>query len=219
MLSEIELGPRRFAAEGSPARLRAWSGLHDVMRQANRPDLVLSGVNRGNNSAENALYSGTLGGAMEAALQGLPGLCPLAVLWVRRTVDLDDPFEGAAAAWRRPVVRKVFKARLRRIPRRGLRALLQRELSARARPPSVKGTRVTAAGLPRATPAIRVEPHLSPSGKRFLWIKRRRAARPHPARQQRCRRRTSKATYLGGADAGRPDRARHALDALRSILE
>ena len=43
-------------------------GLYDVLKDG-RPDLILSGVNRGNNSAENALYSGTLGGAMEGALQ------------------------------------------------------------------------------------------------------------------------------------------------------
>ena len=60
-----ELAPRRFAAEGSPADC-VLAGLHDVMSDA-LPDLVLSGVNRGNNSAENTLYSGTIGGAMEAA--------------------------------------------------------------------------------------------------------------------------------------------------------
>mgnify|MGYP002065050423 CR=1 FL=1 len=38
------------------------------------PDIVLSGVNRGNNAAENALYSGTIGGAMEAALQEIPAI-------------------------------------------------------------------------------------------------------------------------------------------------
>ena len=42
--------------------------------QGARPDLVLSGVNRGNNAAENVLYSGTIGGAMEAALQGVPAI-------------------------------------------------------------------------------------------------------------------------------------------------
>ena len=67
MVSKME--ERRYAAEGSPADC-VLVGLHDVMRE--RPDLVLSGVNRGNNSAENALYSGTLGGAMEGALQGIP---------------------------------------------------------------------------------------------------------------------------------------------------
>ncbi|NCO16938.1 MAG: stationary phase survival protein SurE, partial [Alphaproteobacteria bacterium] len=66
------LGPRRFAAEGSPADC-VLAGLYDVLQGA-RPDLVLSGVNRGNNTAENALYSGTIGGAIEAALQGLPAI-------------------------------------------------------------------------------------------------------------------------------------------------
>jgi len=45
-----ELGPRRFAAEGSPADC-VLAGLDEVMVD-HAPDLVLSGVNRGNNSAE-----------------------------------------------------------------------------------------------------------------------------------------------------------------------
>ncbi|MCJ8336644.1 MAG: stationary phase survival protein SurE, partial [Epibacterium sp.] len=67
-----ELGPRRFAVEGSPADC-VLAGLHVILGDRS-PDLVLSGVNRGNNSAENAMYSGTLGGAMEAALQDLPAM-------------------------------------------------------------------------------------------------------------------------------------------------
>ncbi|MDH5453414.1 MAG: stationary phase survival protein SurE, partial [Paracoccaceae bacterium] len=62
-----KLGERRYAAEGSPADC-VLAGLYDVMQDA-RPDLILSGVNRGNNAAENVLYSGTIGGALEAALQ------------------------------------------------------------------------------------------------------------------------------------------------------
>lgn len=67
-----KLGPRRYAAEGSPADC-VLAGLHDVLTDT-PPDLVLSGVNRGNNSAENALYSGTLGAAMEGALQGVKSI-------------------------------------------------------------------------------------------------------------------------------------------------
>ncbi len=70
MLSQF--GPRRFAAEGSPADC-VLAGFYQVMKDA-PPDLVLSGVNRGNNAAENVLYSGTIGAAMEAALQGLPAI-------------------------------------------------------------------------------------------------------------------------------------------------
>lgn len=50
-----QMGPRRFAAEGSPADC-VLAGVHDVLKDT-PPDLVLSGVNRGNNSAENTLYS------------------------------------------------------------------------------------------------------------------------------------------------------------------
>ena len=64
-----EMGPRRFAAEGTPADC-VLAAIADVMKDA-PPDLVLSGVNRGNNSGENVLYSGTIGAAMEGALQGV----------------------------------------------------------------------------------------------------------------------------------------------------
>ena len=100
-----QLGPRRFAAEGSPADC-VLAGVHDVMPE--RPDLVLSGVNRGNNSAENTLYSGTIGAAMEAALQGLPALA-LSQYFGLDNRDLADPFE-AAAKHGADVVRAVLKA-------------------------------------------------------------------------------------------------------------
>src|SRR6056297_1630108 len=67
-----ELGPRRYAAEGSPADC-VLAGLYDVLVDT-PPDLVLSGVNRGNNAAENTLYSGTIGACIEAALQGIPSI-------------------------------------------------------------------------------------------------------------------------------------------------
>lgn len=41
---------------------------------ANYPDLVVSGVNLGENIAEDVLYSGTVGAAREGALHGIPAL-------------------------------------------------------------------------------------------------------------------------------------------------
>ncbi len=38
----------------------------------NPPDLVLSGVNRGQNVAEDVTYSGTIAGAMEGTILGIP---------------------------------------------------------------------------------------------------------------------------------------------------
>ncbi|MFV0514894.1 MAG: 5'/3'-nucleotidase SurE [Jhaorihella sp.] len=157
------LGERRFAAEGSPADC-VMAGLHDVMRAA-APDLVLSGVNRGNNSAENALYSGTLGGAMEAALQGIPALA-LSQYFGPDNLGLDDPFE-AAAAHGAAVVRKVLAASP--APDDGYRLFFNVNF-----PPvgagSVKGVRIAPQGIRHGT-RFGVEPHSSPSGRRFLWIK------------------------------------------------
>ena len=101
-----ELGERLYAAEGSPADC-VLTALHDVMPDC-PPDLVLSGVNRGNNSAENALYSGTLGGAMEAALQGLPAMA-LSQYYGPENRALDDPFE-AALAHGAALIRRILEA-------------------------------------------------------------------------------------------------------------
>ncbi|MGB1236332.1 MAG: 5'/3'-nucleotidase SurE, partial [Planktomarina sp.] len=49
-------GDRSFAVEGSPADC-VLAGLHHLVD--GKIDLVLSGVNKGNNAAENTVYSGT----------------------------------------------------------------------------------------------------------------------------------------------------------------
>jgi 5'-nucleotidase len=38
------------------------------------PDMVLSGINRGTNAGRNILYSGTVGGVIDAAFRGVPGI-------------------------------------------------------------------------------------------------------------------------------------------------
>lgn len=39
-----------------------------------KPDLIVSGINRGSNAGRNVLYSGTIGGVIEGALRGVPGV-------------------------------------------------------------------------------------------------------------------------------------------------
>ena len=66
------LGPRRFATTGTPTDC-VMLGLHDLVEGA-KPDLVLSGVNRGANLAEDVTMSGTVAGAIEAMALGVPGI-------------------------------------------------------------------------------------------------------------------------------------------------
>ena len=67
----LEIGERRYAIAGHPADCSI-AAIGALMPQA--PDLVLSGVNRGHNIAEDAVYSGTVAGAKEAALQGVKAI-------------------------------------------------------------------------------------------------------------------------------------------------
>lgn len=158
-----DMGERRFAAEGSPADC-VLVGLHDVLAET-PPDLVLSGVNRGNNSAENALYSGTLGGAMEAALQGLPAMA-LSQYYGPGNRDLEDQFE-AARAHGAATIRAVLGAQL---DNKSDYQLFYNINFPPVAANDVKGARAAPQGLRRGT-SFGCEPHLSPSGRRFLWIR------------------------------------------------
>ncbi|MBE0412999.1 5'/3'-nucleotidase SurE [Yoonia sp.] len=158
-----ELGARRFAAEGSPADC-VMAGIYDVMKDA-PPDLILSGVNRGNNAAENTLYSGTVGACIEGALQGVRSIA-LSQFFGDDNKDLDDPFEAATIHGAATV-----------------RALLQDQLWDDADyqifynvnfPPvpaaQVKGMAATTQGF-RLNTRFRAEAQTSPTGRKFLWLR------------------------------------------------
>lgn len=61
-----ELGPRRFAVKGTPTDCVIMGVRHVLAHGA--PDLVLSGINRGQNLAEDVTYSGTIAGAFEGSI-------------------------------------------------------------------------------------------------------------------------------------------------------
>ena len=156
-------GERRYAVEGSPADC-VLAGVHEVMKD-NLPDLVLSGVNRGNNSAENTLYSGTIGAAMEAALQGIPAIA-LSQYFGPMNKDLDDPFEGSRQHGA-DVVRRI----LAETPTETADYPLFYNVNF---PPvaakDVKGIRLAPQGR-RPNTGFSTQAQDAPSGRRVLWIK------------------------------------------------
>ncbi|HCO99926.1 MAG: 5'/3'-nucleotidase SurE [Alphaproteobacteria bacterium] len=66
------LATRRYAVEGTPTD-SVLVGIHKALKDR-KPDLVLSGVNRGSNVAEFITYSGTCAVAMEATILGVPAI-------------------------------------------------------------------------------------------------------------------------------------------------
>ncbi len=64
-----EISPKRYAVQGTPTDC-VMLALGAVMHE-HKPDLILSGVNRGGNLAEDVTYSGTVSAAMEGCLAGI----------------------------------------------------------------------------------------------------------------------------------------------------
>ena len=158
-----QIGDRRFAAEGSPADC-VLAGLHDVLKD-NAPDLILSGVNRGNNSAENALYSGTLGAALEGALQGVLSIA-LSQYYGPGNRNLDNTFE-ASAVHGRDVIERILAATPGNQPGYQLFYNVNVPPVAAA---DVKGIKLVPQGLRPGT-GFHTEATASPSGRQFLWIR------------------------------------------------
>lgn len=158
-----KLGPRRFAAEGSPADC-VLAALYDILSDT-PPDLVLSGVNRGNNAGENVMYSGTVGGAMEAALQGLPAIA-LSQYLGPRSFEIDDPFAPA---------RHHGAAVIQRILDLGAWDTdADYGLFYNVNFPATDADEVTGvAAAPqgrRRDVRFGVKPYTAPNGRRFMWI-------------------------------------------------
>ncbi len=67
-----EIDERHFAVKGTPTDCVIMA-LRHVMRET-APDLILSGVNRGQNVAEDVSYSGTIAAAIEGTILGVPSI-------------------------------------------------------------------------------------------------------------------------------------------------
>lgn len=67
-----QVGERRFSVDGTPTDA-VLVGVMEVLKDK-RPDLMLSGINRGSNLAEDVTYSGTVSAAMEATLLEIPSI-------------------------------------------------------------------------------------------------------------------------------------------------
>lgn len=67
-----QVGERRWAVDGTPTDA-VLLGVMEILKDK-KPGLMLSGVNRGSNLAEDITYSGTVSAAMEATLLDIPAI-------------------------------------------------------------------------------------------------------------------------------------------------
>lgn len=76
-----EVGPRHFAVRGTPTDCVIMGARHILGEKL--PDLVLSGVNKGRNVAEDVVYSGTIAGAQAPSWACRHSRCPRNSAWSR----------------------------------------------------------------------------------------------------------------------------------------
>src|ERR1700694_2611515 len=98
-----EVGDRHFAVQGTPTDCVIMGARH-IMKQM--PDLVLSGVNRGRNCAEDVTYSGTVAGAMEGAVLGIPSF---ALSQAYAFTTKHQPYWDTAIKFGPDLIRRVLK--------------------------------------------------------------------------------------------------------------
>jgi 5'-nucleotidase len=150
-------GDRRFSVTGTPTDsvMLALGKVMDV-----KPDLILSGVNRGANLAEDVTYSGTVAAAMEGTLAGIRSIA-LSQAYSREGAG-DDVSFAAAESWGAKVLRPLLDVAL------PTNTLLNVNFSATA-PDDVKGVRVTAQGF-RDYSRLGIVTNRDPRGYDYHWF-------------------------------------------------
>jgi len=156
-------GERRYAVEGSPADC-VLVAIGDVMKD-NPPDLVLSGVNRGHNVAEDIVYSGTVAGAMEGALHKIRAIA-LSQYYGPGNKYLNVPFDAAIAH-----APRICRALLDKATWHDNRYEVFYNVNFPAcAADKVKGVRASFQGH-RPLPSFTVDPYIAPNRRQYFWLK------------------------------------------------
>ena len=156
---------RRFAIKGTPTDCVIMGVRHILNGKG--PDLILSGVNRGQNAAEDVTYSGTIAGALEGAILGIPAL---ALSQAYSAANRQTPHWETAVAHGPALIRKVLAEG---IPRDVLVNVNFPDCA----PADVKGIAVTTQGK-RDQEWLRIDARQDGRGNDYYWIAFARSPRP-----------------------------------------
>lgn len=145
-----QIDSRHWTVDGTPTDCVTLA-LHKILEEDELPHVCVSGINHGGNLGDDATYSGTVAGALEATILSVPGL---AVSLVAR-----DHFEfGDAARFAVLATKKILSEGL---PEGTL-------LNMNVPQGDINGVRVTRQGIKNARPVI--TEHIDPRGKPYFWI-------------------------------------------------
>ena len=145
-----QIDDRHWTVDGTPTDCVTLA-LNRILGNGDRPDICVSGINHGANLGDDATYSGTVAGAMEATILRVPGLAFSLV--ASRSHDFTESARVAIEVTRKALAEGIPEWTLLNvnIPRG-----------------TPKGIRVTKQGFKEARPVI--SEHIDPRGKPYYWI-------------------------------------------------
>lgn len=145
-----QMDERHWAVDGTPTDCVTLA-LNKILPDGERPDICVSGINHGGNLGDDATYSGTVAGALEATILGVPGVALSLV--ARDNFDFQYATTFGVLAARKVLEEGLPEGTLLNInfPRG-----------------EIKGVKVTRQGIKNARPVI--SEHIDPRGKPYFWI-------------------------------------------------
>jgi 5'-nucleotidase len=145
-----QVDARHWTVDGTPTDCITLA-LNQILGNGDRPHICVSGINHGANLGDDATYSGTVAGAMEATILGVPGLA-----FSLASATSNDFRESMRIA--------------RTITERAIAEGLPEQTLLNVNIPEgeSKGIRITKQGFKEARPVI--SELIDPRGKPYYWI-------------------------------------------------
>jgi 5'-nucleotidase len=145
-----QLDDRHWTVDGTPTDCVTLA-LNKILPLEEHPHICASGINHGGNLGDDATYSGTVAGALEATILGVQGLAFSLV--ARDNFDFSEAANFAVLAIRKVLAEGLPEGTLLNInvPRG-----------------KIKGALVTRQGIKNARTVI--SEHIDPRGKPYFWI-------------------------------------------------
>ena len=145
-----QVDERHWTVDGTPTDCVTFA-INRILSPEQLPHICASGINHGANLGDDATYSGTVAGAMESTILGVPGIAFSLV--ANRSQDFTESAKVAEKLMRKAIEEGLPKGTL---------------LNVNIPKGVPRGVRVTRQGLKNARPII--SEHTDPRGKFYYWI-------------------------------------------------
>lgn len=152
-----ELAKRRYAVKGTPTDCVIMAIRSLLIDEP--PDLILSGVNKGQNLADDITYSGTVAGAIEGTLLGIRSI---AMSLVTGPMEQGVPIWDTPMRHGGPLLKKILKTDWPK-------SVLLNVNFPDCEPDQVAGVSVTRQGQ-RDADLLNIDDRLDTRGKAYYWI-------------------------------------------------